>query len=39
MLILLGSFKKHVFWSNKFVVSDTNSLKQFADRPEVGEFI
>ena len=33
------SFKKHVFWSKKFVVSDTNSFEQFADGPEVDEFI
>ena len=32
------SFKKHVFWSKRFVVSDTSSLEQFADGPEVGEF-
>ena len=25
------SFKKHVFWSKKFIVSDTNSLEQFVD--------
>ena len=24
-----------MFWSKKFVLSDTNSLEQFADRPEV----
>ena len=30
--------RKHVFWSKKFVLSDTNSLEQFADGPEVGEF-
>ena len=33
------SYKKHKFWSNKFVLSDTNSLEQFADGPEVVEFI
>ena len=32
------SFKKHVLWSKKFVLSDANSLEQFADGPEVGEF-
>ena len=32
------SFKKHVFWSKKSFVSDTNSLEQFADGSEVGEF-
>ena len=32
------SFKKHVFWSKKFVASDTNSLEQFPDGPEVSEF-
>ena len=32
------SFKKHVFWSKRFVVSDTSGLEQFADGPEVGEF-
>ena len=32
------SFKKHMFWSEKFVVSATNSSEKFADRPEVGEF-
>ena len=26
-------FKKHMFWSKKIVVSDTNSLEQFADGP------
>ena len=30
--------RKHVFWSKKFVLSDTNSLEQFADGPEVSEF-
>ena len=24
-----ASFKKHVFWSKKIVVSDTNSFEQF----------
>ena len=32
------SFKKYVFWSKKFVLSDTNSLEQFANDPEVDEF-
>ena len=32
------SFKKHVFWSKKMIVSDTNSLENFADGPEVDEF-
>ena len=32
------SFKKHVFWSKKFAVSDTNSFEQFAGGPEVDEF-
>ena len=33
------SFKKHLFQSKKFVLSEANSLEQFADeRPEVGEF-
>ena len=32
------SFKKHVFWSKKFVLSDNNTLEQFADGAEVGEF-
>ena len=27
-----------MFWSNKFVVSDINSLEQFIDGPEVGKF-
>ena len=27
-----------MFWSNKFVVSDINSLEQFVDEPEVGKF-
>ena len=30
--------KKHVFWSQKVIVSDTNSLEQFANGPEVGKF-
>lgn len=28
----------HVFWSNKFALSDANSLEQVADGSEVGEF-
>ena len=32
------SFKKHVFWSKRFVVSDISGLEQFADGPDVGEF-
>ena len=32
------SFKKHVFWSKKFVASDTNSFEQFVNGPEVDEF-
>ena len=32
------SFKKHMFWSKNIVLSDANSLEQFADEPEVGEF-
>ena len=31
-------FKKHVFWSKKFVVKDINSVEQFADGTEVDEF-
>ena len=33
------SFKKHMFWSKKIVLSDTNSLEQSANRPEVGKLI
>ena len=33
-----NSFKKHVFFSKKFVMSDTNSLEQFADGAEAVEF-
>ena len=33
-----SSVKKHVCWPKEFVVSDTNSLEQFADGPEVGKF-
>ena len=29
--------KKNMFWSKK-IVSDTNSLEEFADGPDVGEF-
>ena len=32
------SFKKHVFWSKKFVISDTNSFEPFADGPGVDQF-
>ena len=32
------SFKKHVFWSKKFVLSNTNKLEQFADGAVVVEF-
>ena len=32
------SFKKHVFWSKKFVVSNTNSFEPFADGPGVDQF-
>ena len=32
------SCKKYVFWSKKFVISNTNGLEQFADGAEFVEF-
>ena len=32
------SFKKHVFWSKNFLLSNTNSVEQFADGAEVAKF-
>ena len=32
------SFKKHVLWSKKCILSYTNSLEQFVDVAEVVEF-
>ena len=31
-------FNKHVLWSKMFVLSDANSLEQFADGLKIGEF-